>query len=162
MDLMIRPLLSAEYSLLDDFLYLSIFQPEGREPLPRSIIFEPKLRIYTEGFGTDKDDYSLCAEVNAKIAGIVWARNIDAYGSIDARTPELAIAVLPAFRGQGIGYALLLRMLESLEAAGYQACSLSVQKLNRAHKLYFQLGFEIYREDEEEYILVRRFNHEPE
>ena len=157
MDVSIRPLKPAEYKLLDDFLYLSIFQEEGKEPVPRSVLNDPTVRLYIQDFGSAKDDYSLCAVRNDDVLGIVWARNINGYGSIDGQTPELAIAVRPAYRGQGIGSALLAAMLQTLERAGYKSCSLSVQKLNRAHKLYFRFGFDIYREDKEEYVLIRNF-----
>jgi ribosomal protein S18 acetylase RimI-like enzyme len=45
-------------------------------------------------------------------------------------------------------------MLALLKSHGYSRVSLSVQKANYAAKLYLKVGFEIVRENEEEYIMV--------
>ena len=47
-------------------------------------------------------------------------------------------------------------MIRELKNAGYEKCSLAVQKENYAVKLYKKVGFEIVDENEEEYIMVRR------
>ena len=67
----------------------------------------------------------------------------------------MAKSLLPGFRGQGIGTALLGAMLEALRAAGYARASLAVQKANYALRMYRKAGFEIVGENEEEYIMVR-------
>lgn len=51
------------------------------------------------------------------------------------------MAVLPGFRGKGIGTALLKRLIEDAREAGYPALSLSVDVRNPAYKLYCKLGF---------------------
>lgn len=48
------------------------------------------------------------------------------------------------------------KMLLFLEARGYQKVSLSVQKENRAWHLYRNMGFEIVKETDEEWIMARR------
>ena len=48
----IRPLKDSELPLLDDFLYLAIFIPEGVQAPPREIINQPELRVYVDGFGS--------------------------------------------------------------------------------------------------------------
>lgn len=58
--------------------------------------------MYIEDFGSDKDDYCLCAESEKKIIGAVWVRNINGYGSIDENTVEFAISLYTDFRGYGI------------------------------------------------------------
>ena len=42
----------------------------------------------------------------------LWTKEVHSYGFVDASTPELAIAVSQAERGQGVGTALLSRLLE--------------------------------------------------
>lgn len=50
---------------------------------------------------------------------------------------------------------MMKEILALLKANGYnKKVSLSVQKSNYAAKLYLQVGFEIVRENEEEYIIV--------
>lgn len=99
----IREMKQSEYHLLDDFLYEAIFKRDETNLIPRAIIQKPELQVYIKNFGKEKDDYCLCAEVEGKIVGAVWVRNIKGYGSIDDDTPEFAISLYKAFRGYGIG-----------------------------------------------------------
>lgn len=154
MDYIIRKLKKQEYPLLDNFLYEAIFIPEGIEAPPKTIITSPELQVYVEHFGELKDDWGLAAEVDGKIAGAVWVRIMNDYGHIDDETPSLAISLYKEYRGLGIGTAMMKEILALLKAHGYQQVSLSVQKANYAAKLYRKVGFEVVRENEEEYIMV--------
>lgn len=154
MDVTIRKIHKQEYPLLDDFLYEAIFVPEGVEPPPKTIITSPELQVYVEHFGESKDDHGLVAEVDGKIVGAVWVRIMNDYGHIDAETPSLAISLYKEYRGFGIGTAMMKEILALLKAQKYKQVSLSVQKANYAAKLYQKVGFEIVRENEEEYIMV--------
>ena len=49
---------------------------------------------------------------------------------------------------------MMVEILALLKLRGYKQVSLSVQKANYAAKLYQKVGFEIIRENEEEYIMV--------
>ena len=150
----IREMQPEERPLLRDFLYEAIYQREGEPRLPRSVIEEPALRVYVEGFGREKDDHCLVAQADETIVGAVWVRNIAGYGSVDEETPEFAISVLPAYRGLGIGTALMRRMLVYLKEAGYVKASLAVQKDNYALSMYRAVGFQTIGENDEEYIMV--------
>lgn len=154
MNYMIRKIQKHEYPLLNDFLYEAIFIPEGIKPPPKTIITSPELQIYVEHFGESKDDHGLVAEVDGKIVGAVWVRIMNDYGHVDDETPSLAISLYKEYRGFGIGTAMLKGILALLKSHGYQQVSLSVQKANYAAKLYLKVGFEVIRENEEEYIMV--------
>ncbi len=154
MDYTIREIQKTEYPLLDNFLYEAIFIPEGIEPPPKSIITSPELQVYVEHFGELKDDWGLVAEVDRKIVGAVWVRIMNDYGHIDDKIPSLAISLYREYRGFGIGTAMMKEMLSLLQSHGYKQVSLSVQKANYAAKLYLKVGFEIMKENEEEYIMV--------
>ena len=154
MDYTIRELKKTEYPLLDHFLYEAIFIPEGIEPPPKTIITSPELQVYVERFGELKDDRGLVAEVDGKIVGTVWVRIMNDYGHIDEETPSLAISLYKEYRSFGIGTAMMKEILALLKAHGYSQVSLSVQKANYAAKMYLKIGFEIIRENEEEYIMV--------
>ena len=154
MDVTIRKIQKQEYPLLDNFLYEAIFIPEGIESPPKSIISSPELQIYVEHFGQSKDDWGLVAEVDGKIVGAVWVRIMNDYGHIDDETPSLAISLYKEYRGFGIGTAMMKKILTLLKSQGYSRVSLSVQKANYAAKIYLKIGFEIVRENEEEYIMV--------
>ena len=154
MDVTIRKIQKQEYPLLDNFLYEAIFVPEGIEPPPKTIITSPELQVYVERFGESKDDWGLAAEVDGKIVGAVWVRSMNDYGHIDAETPSLAISLYKDYRGFGIGTAMMKEILALLKSHGYSRVSLSVQKANYATKMYLKIGFEIVKENEEEYIMV--------
>ena len=154
MDVTIRKIQKQEYPLLDIFLYEAIFVPEGIEPPPKTIITSPELQVYVERFGESKDDWGLVAEIDGKIVGAVWVRIMNDYEHIDDETPSLAISLYKEYRGFGIGTAMMKEILALLKAHGYSRVSLSVQKANYAAKIYLKIGFEIVRENEEEYIMV--------
>ena len=154
MDYTIREIQKQEYPLLDNFLYEAIFVPEGIEPPPKTIITSPELQVYVERFGESKDDWGLVAEVGGKIVGAVWVRIMNDYGHIDDETPSLAISLYKEYRGLGIGTAMMKEILTLLKSYGYNRVSLSVQKANYAAEMYLKIGFEIVRENREEYIMV--------
>ena len=154
MEYTIREIQKQEYPLLDNFLYEAIFVPEGIEPPPKTIITSPELQIYVERFEESKDDWGLVAEVGGKIVGAVWVRIMNDYGHIDDETPSLAISLYKEYRGFGIGTAMMKEILALLKSHGYSRVSLSVQKANYATKMYLKIGFEIVKENEEEYIMV--------
>ena len=154
MDYAIRKIQKQEYPLLDNFLYEAIFVPEDIEPLPKTIIISPELQVYVERFGESKDDLGLAAEIDDKIIGAVWVRIMNDYGHIDDETPSLAISLYKEYRGFGIGTAMMKEILTLLKSHGYSRISLSVQKANYAAKMYLKIGFEIVKENEEEYIMV--------
>ena len=138
----IRPLRRDETGLLKDFLYEAIFVPEGMEPPDR------------DGFGTRKGDNCLVAELDGRVVGAVWTRIMDDYGHVDDETPSFAISLYRAYRGKGIGTAMMRDMLDLLRQQGYQKASLAVQKANYAVRMYEAVGFQTVDENEEEYIMV--------
>ena len=154
MTVKIRQIKPAEYSALEDFLYHALFIPAGTALPPHEIIYEPDIYIYVDDFG-GKDDCGVVAEQDGRIVGAAWTRIIPAFGHVDDETPELAISVLPEWRGQGIGTTLLTRLFELLCACGYRRTSLSVQKANPAVRLYQSVGYKIIRENDADYIMVK-------
>lgn len=160
MDYTIRGMRTDEYPMLDDFLYQAIYQPDTTDLAPKSIINKPEFQVYIKDFGRQKDDYCFCAEVNNRIIGAVWVRNINGYGSIDNVTVEFAISVFDEYQKMGIGTALMDRMLEHLKELNYPKASLAVQKGNYAVRMYQKVGFEIACENEQEYIMIHRLGYE--
>ena len=158
MEYLIRDMRPDEWPLLEEFLYEAIFVPEGFEgEIPRSVIYDdPKCRATFEGFGELPDDRAVVAVVENKVVGACWVRTTDEYGHIDGQTPSFSISLYEQYRGQGIGGAMMRRMLEDLREAGYARASLSVQKENPALRLYKRLGFRIVGDgaDETEWLMV--------
>jgi ribosomal protein S18 acetylase RimI-like enzyme len=91
--------------------------------------------------------------------GAAWVRLLtganQGYSYVDDATPELSIAVTPAWRGRGIGAALLTHLVRAAQPR-YRALSLSVARANPAVRLYLRLGFAVVRVDGESLTMVRR------
>ena len=157
MSLVIRTITPADYPLMADFLYHAVFQPAGAERIPRTVIAEPEVSIYIDGFdpAMRPGDLGAVAEQDGKPVGMAWTRIIPAYGHIDGKTPELAVSVLPEYRGQGIGAMLMAHLFDLLRAAGYSQTSLAVQKENPACRFYRRLGYELVRDKGEEWLMVK-------
>lgn len=151
----IRSLRAEETPLLDNFLYEAIFIPEGVTPPPRSIVRDPSLSCYIDAFGSGACDHALVAVLSdGTVAGAVWTRLLADQAPFTSDVPTLAIAVLPAHRGQGIGSALLHAILAALASHGWRRAALSVQKANPALRLYQRTGFTIVRDNGEELVMV--------
>ena len=149
-----RPLQPSETELLKTFIYEAIFIPEGVEPPPFDIIYQPEIALYYEQFGTGCADNCIVAEIDGKVVGSVWTRIMSDYGHVDDQTPSFAISLLKEFRNQGIGTELMRRMLQLLKNQGYKQASLAVQKANYAVRMYKKVGFEIVDQNDEEFIMV--------
>lgn len=152
--MIIRPLRADEIDLLKGFLYEAIFIPEGVEAPDRSIVNQPELSLYYEGFGSGTADNCLVAEMDGKVVGAVWTRIMNDYGHVDDDTPSFAISLYKDYRGQGIGTEMMRKMLELLKSQGWKRSSLAVQKANYAVRMYKVVGFEIVDENDEEFIMV--------
>lgn len=150
----IRRMLESENELLQNFLYEAIFIPEDVVPPDRSIINQPELALYYEGFGSGKADNCIVAEDDGTVIGAVWTRIMNDYGHVDNDTPSFAISLYKEYRGQGIGTRLMQEMLDLLKQYGYRKASLAVQKANYAVRMYEKVGFKIVRENDEEYIMA--------
>ena len=156
--MLIRAIRSNEIPLLTDFLYEAIFQEDTGNLAPSTIIQQPDIWKYIDRFGELSGDYCLVAEEDGNIVGAVWVRNISAFGFVGENIPEFAISIYPEYRNQGIGTQLMESMLLLLKKEGYENASLAVQKKNYASKMYLKIGFEIFDENDQEYIMIYRLN----
>ncbi len=152
----IRELRADATESLKDFLYEAIFIPEGVKPPDRSIIYQPELSLYYEGFGSGPADNCLVAETDGKVIGAVWTRIMNDYGHVADDTPSFAISLYREYRGKGIGTEMMRKMLALLTEQGWKQASLAVQKANYAVRMYEAVGFRTVDENAEEYIMVRK------
>lgn len=154
MNYVIREVRQNEINLLATFLYEAIFIPEGIQAPSKDIIEYPDLQIYVADFGKKKDDVCYVAEVDGRVVGAVWTRIINDYGHVDDTTPSLSISLLKEYRNLGIGTELMKQILLTLKEREYKQVSLSVQKINYAVNMYEKIGFEVARENEDDYIMI--------
>lgn len=146
MTCIIRPLELEDEPFLWEMLYQAIHLPEGQTPLPREIIQIPELACYVQSWGREGDCGFLGSDTpTSPPIGAVWLRlpigEHKGYGYVDDNTSELSIAVLPKYRGQGVGTKLLTHLFAS--EWGKSSISLSVSADNPAVRLYERFGFEI-------------------
>jgi ribosomal protein S18 acetylase RimI-like enzyme len=144
----LRALTAGDQPFLWEMLYQALYVPTGQPAPPRTIINQPELARYVEGWGREGDRGFLVYDAHTEQpVGAIWLRLLvgdnKGYGYIDDETPELGIAVLPAHRGQGIGTQLLRALLDS--PPGQFSLSLSVSVDNPAVKLYKRFGFVVVR-----------------
>lgn len=144
MDLKLRDRCRSDQAFMEEMLYEAIYIHEGGRP-DRSIIQDPSLARYIKAW-TEKD-ICVIAEVGEKTpVGACWLRwfpkEDPGYGFYHQDVPELSIAVLPAYRGLGIGKRLIEAAMEALPK-GVKKVSLSVDDRNPAIRLYRRLEFRI-------------------
>ena len=97
----------------------------------------PNLSIYTDFYGLTTKDLGLYALVDNEIAGAIWSRELNN----NRETPILSMAVLPKFRGKGIGSAMMEQFLQE-SGALYKQISLSLIDNTEVEKFYKKFGFE--------------------
>jgi ribosomal protein S18 acetylase RimI-like enzyme len=107
-----------------------------------SVQTQPTLTRYALDWGRS-GDLGVVAELAEQAIGAAWLRlwSVDrGFGYIEDAIPELAMAVAPNYRGQGIGTQLLDQLLTSAQTF-YPAVSLSVRASNPALSLYQRTEF---------------------
>ncbi len=128
-------------------LYQALHVPQGQSAPPREVIRVPELARYVRGWKKRAGDCGFLARdaATGQSVGAAWLRLLvgenKGYGYVDDDTPELSIAVLPEYRGQGVGTQLLIHLLAS--DCGQSSISLSVSLDNPALRLYERFGFEV-------------------
>ena len=146
-DVRIRPGTPGDVPFLVRMLHEAcLWNPEWERWPLEELMTDEHLRRYVEDWGREGDAAVVATDVAGEPLGAAWYRVFPAsepgYGFVDERTPELSIAVLPGWRGRGVGGSLLRALMERARARGFAALSLSVNPDNPALRLYERLGFE--------------------
>jgi ribosomal protein S18 acetylase RimI-like enzyme len=157
----VRPLGPSDAPLLTPYLALSIFVRPGDPPTPDDVVERPEIACYVDGWGRYGDDGVLAIDESTRAdVGAAWLRlwpgPVTGYGFVDRATPELAIAVRPDWRGQGIGTCLLDALLDRA-APRFGAVSLSVSVENPAVALYQRFGFRAIAASQGTLLMRRTF-----
>ncbi len=143
----ISPLTAKDEPFLWEMLYEAAHLRKEGNLTVQDAINHPDLAKYVKNWG-DKDDSGFVAilESTNQPVGAAWLRLLtgenQGYGYISDRIPELAIAIVPEYRNQGIGTRLLKHVLAAAKTS-YESISLSIRATNPALALYQRLGFAI-------------------
>ena len=159
-DYSIRRLTPPDQSFLWEMLYHSLHVREGDAPFERSVVGRPEIAKYVRDWGRERGDTGFVAVTGSgQPVGAIWLRLLTGdekgFGYVDEHTPELGLAVLPEYRGRGIGTALLARLIRAVEGV-YENISLSVTEGNPALRLYQRSGFEVYGREGDSITMKRR------
>jgi GNAT superfamily N-acetyltransferase len=156
----IRAVMASDEAFLREMLYESLYVPQGCAPFDRNVVNLPEIAKYVDGWGRagDLGVIAVDSTTNQPI-GAVWMRLFTeaqkGYGYVAEDVPELGMALLPEYRGRGIGSALLRRALE-MAGISHHAVSLSVFADNPARRLYERFGFEPVGKSENVVTMVKQ------
>lgn len=141
----LRPAAAADLPFLQIMLFEAFFwRLEQARPTLAEFSANAEFVKLLRGWGRP-GDRALLALAAGRPAGAAWYRLWSeaehSYGFIDTATPELGLGVAAAYRGQGIGRALLRGLIAQAQADGFAALSLSVEPENFSRALYESEGF---------------------
>lgn len=144
MNFYIRPASPLDQQFLWEMLYQSLYVPAG-EVLPRNVVTLPEIAKYVKEWGHQGDLGFIAIDLNHNIPiGAAWLRlftkDDQGYGYVDDQTPKLGFAVLPEYRGRGVG-TVLTHLLQKASTQ-YKSVSLSVSPDNPALRLYERMEFQ--------------------
>jgi ribosomal protein S18 acetylase RimI-like enzyme len=140
----------ADEATLWQMLYYAAHMDEDGATSPEATKENPFLSQYVAGWGR-AGDLGVIAEApsSGTAIGAAWLRLLTADKTSasyhDDQTPELAIAVLPAWIGQGVGSALLHNLIQATRGH-HPAIVLTVRANNPAVRLYDRFGFAVIDE----------------
>ena len=118
-----------------------LFYAAGLNETDDSLDNHPYLEQYERNFGSYSGDIGVYMIVDKKVAGGAWVRVLaNGLGHIDHDTPELAFAVKPEYRNQGIGTSIMNQLFIEVSKV-FAQMSLSVRDDNPVISLYERLGF---------------------
>ncbi len=131
-----------------DFLSTTVYIAHypTRSPIPNATIARHMSHVscWVDQWGR-KGDMALIAHRDDRFLGAACYRLFSNHdrvaGFLDEQTPVLLLAVLPQYRGQGIGRSLLITLMKRARDASFSGLSLAVAIHNPAIKLYEDVGF---------------------
>jgi len=167
--LFIRAATAADLDFLEEMLCAAVnWSPRWKKQSRARIMSAPATARYLAGWPRDTDlgvvadqgvvaDLGVVADAGGRptdgqpaggqAVGAAWLRFFAAddpgYGFVAPDVPELTIGVAAAWRGRGVGRALLRALAGQARASGITRISLNVERENFAQRLYLSEGYRI-------------------
>lgn len=146
MSLHFRPLVPTDQDRLWHWLHVALWDPPPAPLRPIEVLQQPGVHIYAEdwGRGGDAGDIGVVAQIGGEPVGACWMRRLPAgvgLASVDDATPQLGIALEPAFQRRGLGEPLMRAALQAARERGVRQVALTVHPQNPAVGLYERCGF---------------------
>ena len=121
------------------------WRPDMERPSIDEGLSHPELKKILSGWGRNGDT-AVIAETSDRLKiGAAWYRfwtdGNHSYGYVKSQIPEIGMAVIREYRGQGIGNALLRELIRIAAENKIKELSLSVESDNPARYLYQKLHF---------------------
>ena len=137
----LRAVTAADRGFLEDMLLEASNWDPAREPLSReTVLTDPRTSKYVADWPREGDSGVIALGPSGEPIGAAWLRYFTAddpgYGFVAEGVPELSVGVVSAWRGKGVGRALVRAVVEATPKV-----SLSVERANPAQELYRQEGF---------------------
>jgi ribosomal protein S18 acetylase RimI-like enzyme len=142
----IRRATTDDLPFISEMLVEAAYPLADPKPLVEQVLAYPPTAAYLDGWGRRGDRALVaCTSDDGERTGAAWYRlfssSAPGFGFVDESTPELTLAVVPSYRGRGIGSRLLETLADHAYRDGFRALSLSVDPGNCALRLYERHGF---------------------
>jgi GNAT superfamily N-acetyltransferase len=127
----------------DELIVWEMLRYASHEPSLESVQNQSYLARYASHWGRVGDVGCVATKSTAPIGAAwlrLWVEEDKGFGYVSDEIPELAMAVLPDYRGQGIGTRLLMQVL-AVAKGRFPAISLNVRGDNCVVRLYERTGF---------------------
>ncbi|MCW2528499.1 MAG: GCN5-related protein N-acetyltransferase [Pseudonocardiales bacterium] len=143
----IRSALAADYPFMEQMLLQAFDWTGNQQATLEQVRHRVDIAHYLTGWPQGSDFGVIAVTSAGDSVGATWARKLSAsdrgYGFVAAEIPELTIGVHPAYRGRGVGRALMRGLIDRARSENIPALSLSVEDGNQARRLYERLGFRV-------------------
>lgn len=129
--------------LQDEVILWKMLMLAAHETSLKYVQSQPYLARYVQDWGRVGDMGFIASSDKVPIGSAwlrLWSGDNRGFGYIDDETPELAIAVVPKYRGKGVGTRLLFQVMSAAQD-DFPALSLSVRSDNPVVSLYKRMGF---------------------
>lgn len=146
MQILIREGTLQDLPFLYEMLYEAVYwRLSVNRPSPQDGLTKPEIARLIDGWGRENDTVMIAESVIGQPVGAAWYRywndNNHSYGYISDEIPVLVLALRMDWRRQGIGSTLLFTLKQQACEQRVKYLSLSVEKDNPAHNLFFRHGF---------------------